>query len=201
MTEIRVKNTMYKLSNFYDVEEYLSNEHKNGHKFLRYEIKLFSGYFIFEECEPADVIYKLDYNEVKKDEIQNYVVHFKDFGWEYVGSKGYFALFCQENKEDAIEDDIFADNLSKAEMCKRITMTKTSLGTLGASIFCVIPTILNMFPDTVRITVLPLSFTIYIIFMIRNLIHINKLKEYIDNFSNPIELIELENKKDKSRVK
>ena len=59
-------------------QEYLRDMHKHGWKLVKISG---IGIYHFEECEPEDVVYQLDYNLQKNDE---YFQMFKDCGWEYL---------------------------------------------------------------------------------------------------------------------
>lgn len=202
MKEIKVKNTFYRISNFLDLEDYFTKEHLKGHKFIRYEKKLFTGYFVFEECEPAEYIYKIDFCVKTKEETGGYLTMYNDFGWEHIGSMGNFSLFRQPKTDDT-NPDIFSDNKSRAKMCRQILALKSS------AIFLMMPLIAWLPNLAKRFSIIPEGFIIillincvifYIIYIFKFLSTSNGLKVYIDENSNPLEVIEQENKNSKKRV-
>jgi len=97
-------------------EEYLRDMHKKGWKFVSYG---WSG-FLFEKCEPEDVVYQLDFKTDDKN-TDEYLQMFKDCGWEYLqdfGGYSYFRKPASEMKEN--EEGIFCDDESRLEMLKNV---------------------------------------------------------------------------------
>ena len=76
------------------------------------------GRYTFEQGEPRDFVYRLDYFTEQKD-IVNYLQIFQDAGWEYVGEMNSWRYFRKEAFQgEALE--IFSDNESKARKYQRI---------------------------------------------------------------------------------
>ncbi len=76
------------------------------------------GRYTFEQCEPRDFVYRLDYFTEQKD-IVNYLQIFQDAGWEYMGEMNSWRYFRKEAFQgEALE--IFSDNESKARKYQRI---------------------------------------------------------------------------------
>ena len=76
------------------------------------------GRYTFEQGEPKDFVYRLDYFTEQKD-IVNYLQIFQDAGWEYVGEMNSWRYFRKEAAQgEALE--IFSDNESKAKKYQRI---------------------------------------------------------------------------------
>lgn len=76
------------------------------------------GNYTFEQGEPRDYVYRLDYLTEKKD-ILNYLQIFQDAGWDYVGEMNGWQYFRKEAIPGE-EMDIFSDNESKAKKYQRI---------------------------------------------------------------------------------
>jgi hypothetical protein len=76
------------------------------------------GNYTFEQGEPRDFVYRLDYFTEKKD-ILNYLQIFQDAGWEYMGEMGAWQYFRKEAIPGE-EMDIFSDKESKAKKYQRI---------------------------------------------------------------------------------
>ncbi|MBD5113935.1 MAG: DUF2812 domain-containing protein [Ruminococcaceae bacterium] len=103
-------------------EEYLRKQHSEGWKFVRYT----GSHYVFEKCEPEDVVYQLDFKGDEKD-MDEYIQMFKDCGWEYLQDMygySYFRKPAAEMKEN--EEGIFCDNESRLEMLKNIYRRRIS---------------------------------------------------------------------------
>ncbi|MBI3172657.1 MAG: DUF2812 domain-containing protein [Chloroflexi bacterium] len=76
------------------------------------------GRYTFEQGEPRDFVYRLDYFTEQKD-IVHYLQIFQDAGWEYVGEMNSWRYFRKETVQgESLE--IFSDNESKARKYQRI---------------------------------------------------------------------------------
>lgn len=107
----------FNIMQYREEEEYLRSMHRSGWKLVR-----ISGLCIyhFEQCEPQDVIYKLDYN---KDGIRHkaeYVKMFNDCGWEYVQDYVGYSYFRKAADDSSGSDDIFCDDESRLQMMSRV---------------------------------------------------------------------------------
>lgn len=105
----------------YEKEQtYLREMHKSGWKFVKV-----SGFCIyhFEECEPEDVIYQLDYNQDGIEHKDEYITMFSDCGWEYLQDYAGYSYFRKPADSDSDEIDpqgIFCDEGSRLELLERI---------------------------------------------------------------------------------
>jgi len=200
MAEIKIKNKKYRIGNFPDTEKYLSEQHSAGLEFLRYEkAKLFQmhGYFVFKKCEAQECIYKFDYQD-KIDDENAYFELFKDCDWDYAGKYDLFHVFRKPKSENK-NNDIFSDNKSKSEMCKKVLASRTTVTLL---IFLFLMVYLLFFNDIFNygdtlnfyyISTLLLNF-IFCIFMITlaiysifNLQNILDLERIIKKYQNPLD--------------
>jgi len=93
-------------------EEYLREQHRRGWKFTY--VSGF-GMYHFERCEPADVIYRLDYNPEAKKDRSAYIRLFADCGWEYLQEYVQYSYFRKDAAAEGA-DDIFCDDESRLEM-------------------------------------------------------------------------------------
>ncbi|PKO01085.1 MAG: hypothetical protein CVU42_01165 [Chloroflexi bacterium HGW-Chloroflexi-4] len=73
----------------------------------------FPASFNFEQGEPGDYTYRLDYFVNRKD-IQNYLQLFHDAGWLYLGEMGGWQYFCQKGLIGE-EQEIYSDKESKTK--------------------------------------------------------------------------------------
>ncbi len=95
-------------------QEYLRDMHKRGWKLVKISG---IGTYHFEECEPEDVVYQLDYNLEKNKE---YFQMFKDCGWEYLFDFAQYSYFCKPKSEMQGEEAIFCDEQSHYDMMDRV---------------------------------------------------------------------------------
>lgn len=126
-------------------EEYLREKHKAG---LAFEKVGFPGVYHFRECEPEDVIYKLDFNPQNKDELDGYLQMYADYGWEYIqemNGYNYFKKSAAAAEADG-DDEIFNDNESKLDMMQRIFRMKM-LPILVVFLLIIIPQFSNFMED------------------------------------------------------
>ena len=98
-------------------EEYLSSMHRNGWKFTKVT---FPGFYHFEQCEPEDVVYRLDYNQEGVANKPEYVQMFSDCGWEYLFDYVGYSYFRKTTDESGVDEEIFCDDESRLDMMKRV---------------------------------------------------------------------------------
>lgn len=77
------------------------------------------GYYTFQAGQPADYVYRLDYQTPAKKEAPNYLQLFQDAGWEHVTTSGSWYYFRKLNRPDE-ESQIFTDNESKIAKYNRL---------------------------------------------------------------------------------
>ncbi len=92
----------------------MSNEgwHLTGVGFFNYR---------FEKGEPRDMIYKFDFKVLRNAEMDEYILNFKDAGWEYIGSFGAWYYF-KTNADGDHSLELYNDNRSKIEKYKRLLL-------------------------------------------------------------------------------
>lgn len=98
-------------------QDYLREMHKSGWKLM--EVKGF-GVYLFEKCEPEDVIYQLDYNKDGIENKEEYVKMFNDCGWEYLQDYMGYSYFRKTATQAEGAEEIFSDNSSKLQMMERV---------------------------------------------------------------------------------
>lgn len=98
-------------------QAYLREMHKHGWKFVRVTG---IGTYHFEECEPEDVVYQLDYNQEGLSHKEEYVQMFKDCGWEYLQDYCGYSYFRKPAAEMKEDEGIFCDDSSRLEMMQRV---------------------------------------------------------------------------------
>jgi hypothetical protein len=75
----------------------------------------------FEKGEPRDMIYKFDFKVLRNAEMDEYILNFKDAGWEYIGSFGAWYYF-KTNADGDHSLELYNDNRSKIEKYKRLLL-------------------------------------------------------------------------------
>lgn len=98
-------------------QDYLRERHKQGWKFIKVTGV---GVYHFEECEPKDVIYQLDYNQEGLSHRTEYVQMFNDCGWEYIQDYVGYSYFRKPASEMNGDEEIFCDDASRVAMMGRV---------------------------------------------------------------------------------
>jgi hypothetical protein len=98
-------------------QKYLRMEHRNGWK-LHKVTGL--GTYHFEECEPEDVIYQLDYNQDVAKQKEEYFQMFSDCGWEYIQEYVGYSYFRKPVGDMKDEEEIFCDESSRLAILERV---------------------------------------------------------------------------------
>ena len=77
------------------------------------------GNYIFEQGEPVDYVYRLDYFIDRKD-LRSYLQIFEDTGWDHMGEMSGWQYFRIENRNGDVPE-IYSDKTSKAKKYERLT--------------------------------------------------------------------------------
>lgn len=112
-------------------QEYLREMHRSGWKLK--SVKW--AFYTFEQCEPEDVIYQLDYQNEKINKTE-YLQMFFDCGWEYIQDVMGYSYFRKPVSEMQEEESIFCDHESRMAMWDRVF--KGRVRTLLIMLCCVI---------------------------------------------------------------
>ena len=106
----------FSIFNHEEEQDYLREQHKKGWKFVKV-----SGIcmYHFEECEPEDVVYQLDFNQDEANK-EEYLKMFADCGWEYMQEYVGYSYFRKPVNEMKEEEEIFCDDSSRLEMLTRV---------------------------------------------------------------------------------
>lgn len=110
---------LFLLPDYEKEEEYLSEMHRKGWKFVKVSFIKYT----FEKCIPENVVYKIDFSPNKNH--SSYVNMFGDYGWEYIQDLNDFSYF-RKNAAGVPEADleIFSNEASRLEMMRKIITTK-----------------------------------------------------------------------------
>ncbi len=98
-------------------QAYLRDMHNHGWAFTHVTGL---GMYHFTECEPADVIYQLDYNQEGREHRAEYVQMFADCGWEYLQDFFGYSYFRKSAADSNGDEEIFCDDESRMEMMQRV---------------------------------------------------------------------------------
>ena len=141
MSENRTWVRFFTIADYEEEEIWLRQQHRSGWKLSRLIVPCF---YIFERCEPEDVVYRLDYRNNREDE--EYLRLFEDYGWEVCGRCMGWLYFRKpaEQTDDRQEDEIFSDNASRVDMVDHIVRTRM-LPLLTIFLCCLLPSWMRMF--------------------------------------------------------
>ena len=121
------KKVVYRIATIADYDRealYLRKMHAEGWKLkeVTYSNLVVAVKYTFEQCQPKQVSYQLDFYPMKKSEKASYLQLFKDCGWEHIADFNGFSYFRKAHSEiesDA-EFEIYNDAAGKLAMVKRI---------------------------------------------------------------------------------
>ena len=111
----------FTIADFEEEEIWLREKHKSGWKLKK---MIPPCEYIFESCEPKDVIYRLDYTNAEKT--NDYLQMYKDFGWEYFTECAGWMYFRKpaEKVDSEADGELFSDNTSRSDMVRKIVKTR-----------------------------------------------------------------------------
>ena len=118
-------------------QKYLQEKHKEGWKFV---LVTGLGTYHFEQCEPEDVVYQLDYNQDGLAHKEEYIQMFEDCGWEYLMDFYGYSYFRKPTSKMKEEEEIFCDENSGTAAIPTIALAICStLISLGCTISPPVP--------------------------------------------------------------
>ncbi len=115
--KIKKEFKYFTIFNHEDEQDYLREMHKSGWAFIKVTGL---GTYHFEEREPQDVIYQLDYNKEGRAQKEEYVKMFTDCGWEYLNDFAGYSYFRKSAAETDGNEEIFCDDESRQQMLSRV---------------------------------------------------------------------------------
>ncbi len=80
----------------------------------------FPSVYTFEQGDPIDYAYRLDYFIDRKD-MSSYLQVFEDAGWDYMGEMSGWQYFRIEHVDGELPE-IYSDNVSKAKKYQRLIL-------------------------------------------------------------------------------
>lgn len=132
---LKMVTRFFTIADFEEEEEWLRKQHQQG---LRLDHMTPPCFFYFEECEPADVVYRVEYTNAEAN--SEYRSMYADFGWEYVGKCTGWHYFRKPYDEAASEEDseLYSDNASRIEMVEKVLKTRL-LPLMVIFLCCILP--------------------------------------------------------------
>lgn len=130
---------VFTISDWMDEENWLREQSKKGLKLVKLNPPID---FVFEETEPEDVVYKLDYKNTPA--AKEYKQMYLDYGWEFCGSCFGWNYFRKPAKQVNMDKDgeLFSDNESKLNMLEKIFKTRY-YPLIVLFLCCIVPNLLN----------------------------------------------------------
>lgn len=97
MKDKKITFKYFSIAEYEKEEAYLRKMHQQGWKLVKISLRyLYVRAYIFEKCQPEDVIYRIDYDQTGGDA---YIQMFADCGWEYLFDFDESSYF-RKKKED-----------------------------------------------------------------------------------------------------
>ena len=129
------------VTDYEEEEQFLREQHKEGWKLCKY---LLPGFYFFDQCEPEDVVYRLDFEQADKCGKTEYLQLYYDYGWEYLFDVNGFSYFRKRAGSEEEEPEIFSDNESRIEMVERV-FRRRMIPLLIVFFTCVVPQLIIQF--------------------------------------------------------
>ena len=98
-------------------QEYLQEQHRHGWKFLK--VTGF-GMYHFEECDPEQVVYQLDFYGDDTKQKDEYLRMFADCGWEYIQEYAGYTYFRKPVTDETVDESIFCEDSDRLAMLERV---------------------------------------------------------------------------------
>ena len=111
----------FTIADYEEEEIWLRKQHQSGLKIVK---MIPPCIYVFEECEPEDVIYRLDYKN--SEQTEEYMQMLRDFGWEYFAHCAGWLYFRKsaDEAESEQEGELFSDNGSRVDLVSRVVKTR-----------------------------------------------------------------------------
>lgn len=130
-----IKVRIFTIADYEEEEIWLRKQHQKGWSLIKTMLPCF---YVFESCEPQDVVYRLDYKN--NTEAGDYYQFFHDYGWEYFNRcMGWLYFRKPVSALDTQQDyEIFSDDNSRLDMISHIIKTRM-LPLLTIFFACLLP--------------------------------------------------------------
>lgn len=173
----------FTIADFVEEENWLREQRKKGLKIVKFSAPCF---YTFEEVEPEDYIYRLEFNNSKTEDDRKKM--YQDYGWDYCNSFMGWNYFCKKASEVTKENDgeLFSDKESKIAMLEKITQ-KRLLPLVCIFLCCIIPNMRLLFShsrnvfDIILGGVFGVMFLVYVFLITYCGIKLKKMKKDFEN--------------------
>ena len=174
----------FTIADYEEEETWLRQQHSAGWKIVKMTPPCF---YVFESCEPQDVIYRLDFKN--SEQTEEYMQMLRDFGWEYFENCLGWLYFRKSAKDAASQEDgeLFSDNLSRVELISLVAR-KRLLPLCILFCCCLLPNMANVFgladlgifAAAIRILFITL-FIIYVFLIVYCSVKLKRMKKKYGN--------------------
>ena len=112
---------IFTIADYEEEETWLRKQHNDDWKLIK---MIPPCVYIFEACEPEDVIYRLDYRNSRQTD--EYMQMLEDFDWEYFAQCFGWLYFRKpaDTAESEQDGELFSDNASRAELVNHVVKTR-----------------------------------------------------------------------------
>ena len=122
MKDKKITFKYFSIAEYEKEEAYLRKMHQQGWKLVKISLRyLYVRAYIFEKCQPEDVIYRIDYDQTGGDA---YIQMFADCGWEYVDEMNGWRYFRKPLAQADGDEAIFSSDASRLELLGRVFRTR-----------------------------------------------------------------------------
>lgn len=136
----------------------------------------FPSNYTFEQGDPVDYVYRLDYFIDRKD-TSNYLQLFQDAGWDHLGEMGGWQYFRKETHDEEVPE-IYSDNESKKKKYQRILLFLVIFFPIYSNVLFMTNRSSNIFVQVITFVMFMLM-VIYVYAMVRLLRRISQLSKKI----------------------
>lgn len=179
----KMKLAFFSIPEYEKEQKWLQKQHASGLKLIHFTPPFF---YHFDECEPQNMVYQLDYNEEGLAHKEEYIQLFKDCGWEYIEDVGGYSYFRKPVSEmDQGIEEIFCDDNSRMDMIKRVFKGRM-IPLLVLFFLCIVPQLWIQFHldfpfAKILFWLLGIVFLMYIVIFVQFTITYIRLKKRLDS--------------------
>lgn len=118
MAETVTRTRFFTIADYEEEEAWLRGQHQQGWRLVSLRLPCF---YTFEQCEPADVVYRLDFTDNGDDAAQ--LERLREEGWSYFARCAGWLYFRKSAAEDP-ETEPFGSGALRAEMIRTVIRSR-----------------------------------------------------------------------------